>query len=151
MLPLTIFLGKLMGALLHHRGAGDDGAQAKRRRSRQCANQEPAAPAARRSARPRYRSRHGARSQYLVGGRAAGRHHPVGVVDSDPSAVLLALPQETIKFFEALRYESVFTSTWRDSGPGSFPDLCGLQRVILVTGQLFLVRSTPIFDPCADV
>ena len=65
-----------------------------------------AAPAVRRSARPRRWPGHGARSRYLVGGALPVVITLLGWLIAIRGAVLLALPQDAvIKFFEALRYE----------------------------------------------
>jgi hypothetical protein len=96
-------------ALLHYRGVGADGAQAKHRRKRQGADQEPAAAALPRSDRPHIRPGYGARSQHLVGGALAVVVTLIGWLVTMRGAVLLVLSEDVkLKLFEALRYEERF-------------------------------------------
>jgi hypothetical protein len=133
MSPLTILLAKLLGlyciivalAMMTRKQSAVSTVKAPHRES--------AAFAARRSDRPRGRPRHDHWSQYLVGRRVARRCHPRGMADGDPrhrAARPAAGCDDKVLRGSALR-RAFLRLHGRNSGPGSFSDLCGLQRVML--------------------
>jgi len=143
MSPLTIFLAKVPRAVLHHCGAGDDDAQAKRGRNRQGINREPATSIVRRSTRPCRWPRHDHWSQYLVGGRVARRRHSGPVADGDPGGRAARLVSQCDH--EALRSLALRTAFLflygRNAGSRSLPGLCGFQRVTM-RASMALVECT---------